>query len=135
MSASRQGCILTGCKRVNIWGLLKTLNVILNLFQDLLFQHLLVFQEIAGHARNDGSVTKGVFRSPLINIKKGKANFNRQSVAGGFADDDQRYDGTIPASVLTRQHAAKMLNVSLPTLHFWTKEGIVKGTRIGSCVH
>jgi len=39
-----------------------------------------------------------------------------------------------PASVLTRQQAAKMLNVSLPTLHFWTKEGIVKGTRIGSCV-
>ena len=25
-------------------------------------------QEIAGHARNDGSVTKGVFRSPLMLI-------------------------------------------------------------------
>jgi len=36
------------------------------------------------------------------------------------------------SSVLTRKDAAKMLNVSLPTLHFWTKEGIVKGTRIGS---
>ena len=38
------------------------------------------------------------------------------------------------SSILTRQEAARMLNVSLPTLHFWTKEGIVKGTRIGSRV-
>ena len=38
------------------------------------------------------------------------------------------------STILTRQEAAKMLNVSLPTLHFWTKEGIIKGTRIGSCV-
>jgi excisionase family DNA binding protein len=38
------------------------------------------------------------------------------------------------AAVLTRQEAAKILNVSLPTLHFWTKEGIVKGTRVGSRV-
>ena len=36
------------------------------------------------------------------------------------------------SSVLTRKDAAKMLNVSLPTLHFWTKEGVIKGTRIGS---
>jgi excisionase family DNA binding protein len=39
-----------------------------------------------------------------------------------------------PTPILTRQQAAKMLNVSLPTLHYWTKEGMVKGTRIGSCV-
>ena len=38
------------------------------------------------------------------------------------------------SSILTRNEAAKMLNVSLPTLHYWTKEGIVKGTRIGSRV-
>jgi excisionase family DNA binding protein len=38
------------------------------------------------------------------------------------------------SAILTRQEAAKMLNVSLPTLHFWTKEGIVKGTRISSRV-
>ena len=38
------------------------------------------------------------------------------------------------SSILTRQEAARMLNVSLPTLHFWTKEGIIKGTRIGSRV-
>jgi excisionase family DNA binding protein len=37
-------------------------------------------------------------------------------------------------TILTRRDAAKMLGVSLPTLHFWTKEGIVKGTRIGSRV-
>ena len=42
--------------------------------------------------------------------------------------------GSNVSSILTRKEAAKMLNVSLPTLHFWTKEGIVKGTRIGSCV-
>ena len=38
------------------------------------------------------------------------------------------------SGVLTRQEAARMLNVSLPTLHFWTKEGIVKGTRVASRV-
>ena len=38
------------------------------------------------------------------------------------------------SGILTRQEAARMLNVSLPTLHFWTKEGIIKGTRIGSRV-
>jgi excisionase family DNA binding protein len=38
------------------------------------------------------------------------------------------------STILTRRDAAKMLNISLPTLHYWTKEGIVKGTRIGSCV-
>ena len=38
------------------------------------------------------------------------------------------------SSILTRQEAARMLNVSLPTLHFWTKDGKIKGTRIGSCV-
>ena len=26
-------------------------------------------QEIAGHARNDGSVAKGVFRSPLVSLR------------------------------------------------------------------
>ena len=36
--------------------------------------------------------------------------------------------------ILTRQEAARMLKVSLSTLHFWTKEGIVKGTRIGTRV-
>ena len=36
--------------------------------------------------------------------------------------------------ILTRTEAAKMLHVSLPTLHYWTKEGIVKGTRIGTRV-
>ena len=40
----------------------------------------------------------------------------------------------ILSTVLTRQEAAKMLHVSLPTLHFWTKEGIIRGTRIGSSV-
>lgn len=36
--------------------------------------------------------------------------------------------------ILTRYEAAKMLNVSLPTLHYWTKEGVIQGTRIGTRV-
>jgi excisionase family DNA binding protein len=40
-------------------------------------------------------------------------------------------DKKVPA-ILIRQQAAKMLNVSLPTLHCWTMDGIVRGTRIGT---
>jgi hypothetical protein len=40
----------------------------------------------------------------------------------------------LKASILTRQQAARMLHVSLPTLHCRTKEGIIKGTRIGISV-
>jgi excisionase family DNA binding protein len=40
--------------------------------------------------------------------------------------------GTNVTTILTRKEAAKMLCLSLPTLDFYTKEGIIKGTRIGT---
>lgn len=35
---------------------------------------------------------------------------------------------------LTRKDAANAMQVSLPTLHYYTKEGIIKGYRFGSRV-
>ena len=37
-------------------------------------------------------------------------------------------------SLLTRKDTAKFLRISLPTLHEWTKNGIVKAHRIGNRV-
>lgn len=34
----------------------------------------------------------------------------------------------------TRKEVAKLLNISLPTLHTWTKEGIINAVRIGQSV-
>lgn len=34
----------------------------------------------------------------------------------------------------TRKEVTKMLDISLPTLHEWTKDGIIKAHRIGSRV-
>jgi excisionase family DNA binding protein len=37
-------------------------------------------------------------------------------------------------TILTRQEAAIILNISLPTLHLYTKQGIIKGFRLGTKV-
>jgi len=37
-------------------------------------------------------------------------------------------------TLLTRQEVAKLFNVSLPTLHSWTKNGILQAYRIGNKV-
>ena len=37
--------------------------------------------------------------------------------------------------LLTRKEVAKLLRVSLPTLHDWTKRGIIKGYRIEGKVY
>lgn len=34
----------------------------------------------------------------------------------------------------TRKEVAEMLNISLPTLHSWTKESIIPAVRIGSAI-
>ena len=39
-----------------------------------------------------------------------------------------------PLKLLTRPETARMLGVSLPTLHVWTKDGTIQGVRIGSRV-
>lgn len=36
--------------------------------------------------------------------------------------------------LLTRKEAAKILRISLPTLNYWTKKGIIKAKRINSRV-
>ena len=44
---------------------------------------------------------------------------------------------TIPvevSNILTRQDTAKLLNISLPTLHDYTKRGLIKAHRLGSKV-
>lgn len=40
--------------------------------------------------------------------------------------------GEPPAEYITRKEAAKLLDISLPTLLDWTKQGIVPGYRIAS---
>ena len=35
---------------------------------------------------------------------------------------------------LTRNETAKLLGITLPTLHLWTKSGLIQGTRIGTRV-
>ncbi|TSJ40221.1 helix-turn-helix domain-containing protein [Mucilaginibacter corticis] len=37
-------------------------------------------------------------------------------------------------SILTRQETAKLLSISLPTLHDYTKRGLIKAHRLGSKV-
>lgn len=37
-------------------------------------------------------------------------------------------------SYLTRQEVSRLLKITLPTLHEYTKAGIIKGSRIGSRV-
>lgn len=39
-----------------------------------------------------------------------------------------------PTKLLTRKEVAEILNISLPTLHDWTKNGKITGFRIGSRV-
>mgnify|MGYP003717000603 FL=1 len=39
-----------------------------------------------------------------------------------------------PLTLLTRKETAKLLCISLPTLHDWTKTGIIKAHRIGNRV-
>jgi len=39
-----------------------------------------------------------------------------------------------PVKILTRVETAQMLGVTLPTLHEWTKNGTIQGTRIGTRV-
>ena len=39
-----------------------------------------------------------------------------------------------PLKILTRHETARMLGISLPTLHVWTKDGSIQGVRIGSRV-
>jgi excisionase family DNA binding protein len=37
-----------------------------------------------------------------------------------------------PCELMTRNEAAKLLQVSLPTLHDWTKRGIITGYRLNT---
>ena len=39
-----------------------------------------------------------------------------------------------PKRYLTRKDAAKHLNISLPTLHDWTKKGLIRCVKIGGRV-
>jgi len=39
-----------------------------------------------------------------------------------------------PLKLLTRHETARMLGISLPTLHVWTKDGTIQGGKIGSRV-
>ena len=36
--------------------------------------------------------------------------------------------------MLSRKEVSEMLGISLPTLHTWTKEGVIPGVRIGNTV-
>ena len=41
---------------------------------------------------------------------------------------------TEPNQILSRKETAEMLNISLPTLHSYTQQGLIKAVRIGCSV-
>ncbi len=45
--------------------------------------------------------------------------------------DDKPLSATTDKGYLTREEVAKLLRISLPTLHDWTKTGTIKAYRIG----
>lgn len=47
---------------------------------------------------------------------------------------NQALTKTQQSQILTRHEAAKILNVSLPTLHAYTKRGLIKTFRLGNAV-
>lgn len=47
-----------------------------------------------------------------------------------FLDQNKKPD----TRLRTRKEVAELLSISLPTLHTWTKEGLIKAVRIGQSV-
>ena len=56
------------------------------------------------------------------------------AVAEQFSKNNQAPPPAKELAILTRQQAAQLLGVALSTLHEWTKNGIIQGTRIGTRV-
>ena len=50
-------------------------------------------------------------------------------------ESHKQLDQQEPEALLTRQAAADMLQISLPTLHNWTKEGILTPRYLGRRVY
>ena len=51
-----------------------------------------------------------------------------------FHNGREHATGTPPEELLTREEAAELLGITLPTLREWTNRGLVTGYRIGSRV-
>ncbi|WP_274474212.1 helix-turn-helix domain-containing protein [Mangrovimonas aestuarii] len=66
----------------------------------------------------------------LSDIKKVIEEVLEQKLKGVQTPTTQKKEYTL----LSRKDTAKLLCVSLPTLHDWTKTGIIKAHRIGSRV-
>ena len=62
----------------------------------------------------------------------------KQVISETVREELINYSGTLkkeePAELLTRKEAATLLRVSLPTLHEWSKSGLIKFNRIGTRV-
>ena len=43
-------------------------------------------------------------------------------------------ENTSDTRLRTRKEVAKLLGISLPTLHLWTKEGVIQAFRIGNTI-
>lgn len=63
-----------------------------------------------------------------------KYNPSLAAALTALTQSPQNSRGVIPKHYMTREEAAKLLGVSLHTLNKWTKEGKLKGYRIGSRV-
>ena len=57
-----------------------------------------------------------------------------QAVAAQFSKSNQSPLPVKELGILTRAETAKILGITLSTLHEWTKNGIIQGTRIGTRV-
>jgi excisionase family DNA binding protein len=57
-----------------------------------------------------------------------------QAVAAQFCKSHQAVPPAKELGILTRAETAKALGITLSTLHDWTKNGIIQGTRIGTRV-
>jgi excisionase family DNA binding protein len=58
----------------------------------------------------------------------------REAVAAQFSQIHQTSAPAKELGIMTRAETAKMLNITLCTLHDWTKRGIIQGARIGTRV-
>ncbi len=72
-----------------------------------------------------------------ILVNEVSVNELKEMITEAVATEVKRCIPTIlePAdALLTRHETAKILKVSLPTLHFWTRDGKIRATRIGTRV-
>ena len=58
----------------------------------------------------------------------------QELITGKIIEEMDRRNAEPPASYITRKEVVELLRITMPTLHSWTKEGIIPSYQIGSRV-